>query len=92
MTFYVTDNIEKLVKARASFVLNNQIYHKEGDILDWAIVPYSEGEFTGHNGLVVEEGSLWGTGSYEGGICDAGFAAEKNVLYPDKEEISILED
>lgn len=92
MLVFVTDSLERLCKARAKFILNKQVYKKPGDILDHAIVPYAEKEFAGRTGLVVEEGSLWGTGSYEGGICDAAFAAQKNVLWPDQEEIDRLEE
>lgn len=92
MTLYATESFESLVRARAAFILRKQVYRKEGDILDGAILPYSEGPFCGCEGLVAEEGSLWGTGSYEGGICDAYFAAEKNVLFPDAEEIAALEE
>ena len=92
MTFYATESLESLVRARAAFILDKQVYRQPGDILDGAIVPYSEGPFANCEGLVAEEGSLWGTGSYEGGICDAYFAAEKNVLFPDAAEIARLED
>ena len=92
MVLFVTDTLENLCKARAKFILDKQVYNNPGDILDNAILPYAEKEFSDHVGIIAEEGSLWGTGSYEGGICDAYFAAEKNVLWPDQDEISKLED
>lgn len=92
MLLYVTDTLENLCKARAKFILSKQVYIKPGDILDNAILPYTEKEFANCTGIVAEEGSLWGTGSYEGGIADACFAAEKNAIWPDKDEIAKLEE
>lgn len=92
MICYVTAPFETLIRARTKFILGRQVCRDPGDLLDQAILPFAEREFCGHTGLVREEGSLWGTGSYEGGICDACFAAEKNLLFPDPGEIAALEE
>ncbi len=41
--------------------------------------------------MFVKEESLWGNGSYEGGITEAMFVALKNVLFPEKEQVTALE-
>ncbi|MBS7262577.1 MAG: hypothetical protein KIG36_03095 [Eubacteriales bacterium] len=89
----VIDRIGKLIRDRAAFVMNKQVYHAEGDLLDGAIVPYCRKPFGGHQPpLCVREGSLWGTGSYEGGLCEIEFVSLKNLLDPSAEEIAALDD
>lgn len=93
MVYRITKPIRQLLEKRTDYILNHQVFIEEGHILSGAIVPYTEGKFEGFEGpgLCVKEDSLWGNGSYEGGITDAMFIAEKNVLFPVKEQISGLE-
>lgn len=95
--FAVTDPLGALMERRVEYILDRQVYRKEGDALDGAILPYtingmSDGlvTITGE-GLYVKEDSIWGNGSYEGGITDAMFAAEKNSRWPNRSQIDRLE-
>lgn len=96
--FFVTDSFDELIKKRSKFILNNQVYKDEEHALNGGILPYSDRSLVYGSiqavqpGIFAKEDSIWGNGSYEGGITDALFVAEKNVLFPDKDEIDALEE
>ncbi|MGN1099504.1 MAG: DUF5695 domain-containing protein, partial [Christensenellales bacterium] len=90
--FICEDAMESLEK-RCRFIIDNQVYNNPGSVLDGAILPYYEKDVYGYKaGIFAAEGSLWGTGSYEGGICEACFMAQKNLVKYDRDEVEFLED
>jgi hypothetical protein len=95
VVFYITAPLKELIQKRADFIVQYQVYDNKESILDGAILCYSRRDFTGnHNykqGLFVQEDSLWGNGSYEGGITEAMYLAKKNSLDPDGQQIQALE-
>lgn len=97
LVFNIVLPLKGLIEKRAKFIIENQIYNCEGDRLDGAILPYSTRSFTGNGsvrfkkGQFYKEDSLWGNGSYEGGITEAMFLSQKNVLFPDGAQIAALE-
>lgn len=95
VVFYITAPLQELTRSRADFIVANQIYENAESALNGAILCYSRRDFQGnHNykmGLFVQEDSLWGNGSYEGGITEAMFLARKNAIDPDAGQIRALE-
>lgn len=97
LVFYITPPVKELLEKRVRFILENQVFNDEQHKLNGAILPYSVKPFVGNGdikygeGIFVKEDSLWGNGSYEGGITEAMFVAHKNVLVPDEWQISKLE-
>ncbi|GGD46919.1 DUF5695 domain-containing protein [Paenibacillus nasutitermitis] len=93
LLFRITDPLRDLLERRTDFILDKQVYREAGSVLDGAIVPYTIGDFDEFKGegLCAKAESLWGNGSYEGGITDAMFAAEKNAILPDSRQIAELE-
>jgi hypothetical protein len=78
--------IEKLIKARAQWIVDNQVVG-EGP-LRYAIAPNSLIE----GGAITDPESYMSPFGVESGLCDALFLAEKNVLYPDSAQIAVLDD
>lgn len=93
LLFRVTAPLPELFERRADFIVDRQVLHDESSVLNGAILLYSLGDFEAFKGegLYAKEDSLWGNGSYEGGITDGMFAAEKNALYPNRGQIAKLE-
>lgn len=97
LVFNIISPLDELLEKRVKFILNNQIFNCEGHTLDGAILPYSARPYIGdwnrkyEKGLFAEQESIWGNGSYEGGITEAMFIAQKNVLLPDSEQVRALE-
>ncbi|MBN2055811.1 hypothetical protein JW905_12860 [bacterium] len=85
--YRVVAPIAALIKRRAAFIAQHQVYHAPGHILDNAVLV--------HDNLadapLVAPSTYWGGGGYEGGITDAVFLAAKNAIWPDKQEIDVLE-
>ncbi len=94
IVFRITEDLEGLLEIRASFIMGKQVLQQDGHVLNGAILPYTINGFDdmAGEGLYVKEESIWGNGSYEGGITDAIFAAEKNVRFPNERQIRQLED
>lgn len=85
--YYVIDSPEELIKRRAKFIAENQFFEKEGHVLDGAFLVYNNKK----RQMLVEPGTSWGSGGYEGGITDAMFLARKNMIYPEVSQIAKLE-
>ncbi|UVI27330.1 DUF5695 domain-containing protein [Paenibacillus spongiae] len=92
---HITEPVKELVRRRADFIARHQVYRKEGDALNGAILCYSRREFIGNRpypqGILAQEDDIWGSGSYEGGITEAMFLAIKNAADPEPGEIAVLE-
>lgn len=93
--FNITAPLKELARKRADFIIKHQIYDDKESVIDGAILCYSRRDFIGNQaykqGLFVQLDSLWGNGSYEGGITEAMYLAKKNVLDPDIQQIQALE-
>ena len=81
----LTEPIETLIKARAEWIVEHQVVH-EGPLKS-AIAPNSLVD----GGPVTDPESYMTPFGIESGLCDALFLAEKNVLYPDAGQISVLD-
>ena len=82
-----TDPIEALVKAGAQWIVENQVCHLPGSILEHAIVVADV-----ESGDKFETYDAYGNAfALEGSLSDAGFLAEKNAIYPDKAQIQVLD-
>ena len=79
--------IEKLVKARAKWILDKQIRHAPGTNLDDAFLPTDI--HTGEQLTAIDE--FLGPFGIESSLADALFLAEKNTIYPVAAEIEALE-
>lgn len=88
--FYCTEDVERLIKARAKFIIRRQFYDNPDD-------PYYRHHmflpFDFQTGSTYRDSdSVWEVGGNdEYGFSEPVFLAEKNVYYPDKEEVEILE-
>lgn len=93
LLFRVTAPLPELFERRADFIVDRQVLHDESSVLNGAILLYSLDDFEAFKGegLYAKADSLWGNGSYEGGITDGMFVAEKNVLHPNRAQIAKLE-
>ncbi len=77
--------IESLVKARAAWIVENQVI--VGGPLEGALAPNNLEE----GGPIADPESLMTPFFVESGLCEALFLAEKNVLYPVASEIAVLD-
>jgi hypothetical protein len=81
-----THPLPEAARRRAGRVDREQYYRRPRHVLNGALL-------IRHNPsgkLVARLGDLWGCGCYEGGIGEARFLAEKNVLDPDPREVARL--
>lgn len=81
--------IPELLNARTHFIRTRQAHTGtgDGDALDGGILCWNNR--TGS--VLADPRDMWGSGGYEGGITDAQFIAMKNLYFPDKAEIALLE-
>ena len=88
ISLFGTHPLPEAMRRRARCVDREQYYRKPRSMLNGALLirhnPSGE--------LVAKLRDLWGCGCYEGGICEARFLAEKNVLQPDRSEIERLRE
>ncbi len=80
--------IDVLIKQRAKWIVENQIHDEPGSAFHKAIV--AANPKTGERYVGTEDHN--GAFTVEGGLSDALFLAEKNSIYPDAEQIKVLED
>ncbi len=88
--FYALPPFSELIKARAKFMVDRQLYESPHDPYgrQFAFLPYD----TMVDALFLESDEAWQVGgSDEYGLPIAMFLAEKNVHLPDKQEIDALE-
>ena len=81
----MTEPIETLIRARAEWIVDNQVV-TEGP-LKGALAPNSLVD----GGPIADPESLMTPFFVESGLCEALFLAEKNVLYPDAGQIAVLD-
>jgi len=79
--------LEHLIRRRARHVLDHQLFEDSGSDDDGGI--FIRNNRSGE--LYRAPSDYWGPGCYEGGICDGLFAAEKNCLWPEPDEVARLE-
>ena len=80
--------LPRLMRSRARRIHEEQYHERPRHTLDGAIL-------IRHNPsgqLVAKLKDLWGSGCYEGGICDARFLAEKNLHDPNPREVDRLRE
>ena len=88
--FYCTEDIEQLIKARGQFIIHRQFYENPSD-------PYNRHHmflpFDYQIGSTFKDSNnVWEVGGNdEYGFSEPVFLAEKNVYYPNKEEVETLE-
>jgi len=88
--FYAISPIAETLKARARFIIERQFYHNPFDPYQrhHAFLPYDDNLET----LFLESEEAWQVGgSDEYCLPIAMYLAEKNVYYPDRQEIEIIE-
>lgn len=83
-----TEPIDKLIKRRADYIVQNQVCRDESSPLNHAIVQIQTNSGEAYTNL--DEYSK-GTSGIECSVSDALFLAAKNSLYPSSEEIKILD-
>lgn len=83
-----TDSIEALVRKRARWIVEHQVHDDPGSSLHQAILitNYRTGE------KMVQPEDYGGPFAIQGGLSDALFLAEKNSLYPEADEMKVLDD
>lgn len=81
----MTEPIESLIKARAAWIVENQVVD-EGPLAG-ALAPNNLAD----GGPIADPESLMTPFFVESGLCEALFLAEKNVLYPDAGQIAVLD-
>jgi len=82
-----TERIESLIKKRARWIVENQICSDQTSLLFHAILmaDADKGE------LVLDPDEYAGSSGIESSLADALFLAEKNTIYPVREEIHVLD-
>lgn len=83
-----TEPLESLIRKRAKWIAENQVFRAEGERLDGAILLTNT--VTGEKVLDSEE--YEGASGIECSLADALFLAEKNAHYPERAEIKVLDD
>lgn len=84
---YFTEPIETLIKKRAEWIAKNQLRVDRANALHHAFLvanPETGARMSGEE----EFGSSF---AVEGGLADALFLAEKNTIYPDREQVKLLD-
>lgn len=82
-----TEPIEQLIKKRADWIMSNQIHDDPNSSFHKAILVANC-----RTGKRLTDPNDLGPFSVEGGLADAAFLAEKNTIYPEKLQISALDD
>ncbi|MFQ3676698.1 MAG: DUF5695 domain-containing protein [Fimbriimonadaceae bacterium] len=80
--------IEKLIKSRAKWIVGHQVVDNPSSSLHHAIV--SANVRTGEK--ITDPESYTGPFGLESGLSDALYLAEKNSIYPDTDEIAVLDN
>lgn len=88
LLFYITPDPAALLRARASFIVREQLYDNPADPRHHAFLPYDDQ--TQHVWTDSEEDWQVG-GSDEYGLPVAMFLAEKNVRMPESDQVNALE-
>jgi hypothetical protein len=85
---FFTEPIDKLIEARAKWICENQLHEEPGTAFHHAIVPVDirTGQHMTQPDQIVDPFVV------ESGLADMMFLAEKNVHYPNKEQIKVLDD
>lgn len=83
-----TEPIESLIRKRADWIVANQVHDEPGSALHKAILVADPK--TGQQ--LVSAAEFTGPFVVEGGLGDALFLAEKNSIYPEPEQIVVLDE
>ena len=81
-----TDPIEKLIQKRADWIKNQQVLNNPKSLFDQTIVPGNLKDQKPH-----KNPAYYSAAEIESSLADALFLAEKNSIYPDSEQIQILD-
>lgn len=92
LAFYAVAPLEKLIDARATFIVNRQQYRNPDDTLgrDYGFIPYSKAESNIAQEVPIPS-PLIGCSDL-GGFADPLFLARKNVYRPSERQVQVLED
>lgn len=88
--FYCIEDIEKLLKARSEFIVDRQFYKNPDDPFHrfHGFLPFDYRV----GSTFLDSDEVWEVGdSDESGFSEPLFLAEKNVYFPSKKEVEILE-
>jgi hypothetical protein len=85
---HLTDPLDKLIQARAAWIVANQIHDDPTSVFHRAILPIDLRTSTHLNAPEQFAGPF----SVEAGLADALFLAEKNTIYPVREEVQALDE
>jgi hypothetical protein len=94
LEYFVTEPLETLIKKRAAFIINRQQIRDPSKWWDGVFAPY---DMKNHVVRTVEDPDIFrGRMVYvltcdDPGLCKAPFVAEKNVSFPEPQEIEGLE-
>jgi hypothetical protein len=85
---YLTEPIDKLIQARAKWIVDNQVHEDPDSVFHCAILPSDLTE----SPEATDADPFAGPFNVEAGLADTLFLAEKNTIYPLKAEIEVLDD
>lgn len=85
---FFTPPMEKLINVRADYIVKNQVIRATDSPLDHAVVMANVMDIK----PVAEREEYFESSGLEGSIADALFLAEKNSIYPDRNQIELLDD
>ena len=84
---YLTEPIDKLIQARAKWIVENQVHQEPDSSFHCAILPTDFGS----SDKLIEPDEFSGSFAVEAGLADTLFLAEKNTIFPVKSEIETLD-
>ena len=82
-----TEPIGTLIKRRADWIIQRQLYEDQGANLDSAFLPFN----TTTNVANTDPGNYISSFAVESILSDALFLAEKNSIYPERAQVAALE-
>jgi hypothetical protein len=83
-----TPKIKHLILARAAYITQHQVIRDAESPLDRAVVLGDIAE----NRAISDPEEYYESSGLEASIADALFLAEKNTIYPDRQQITVLDD
>lgn len=83
-----TEPIQSLIEKRAEWIVEHQVFRDPGSVFDGAILVSDSRQ----GKLLNRPDDVGGILGIEGGLADALFLAEKNTIYPNRSQITVLDD
>lgn len=85
---FLTEPIDKLIQARAKWIVENQVHHDPDSVFHCAILPIDL-RTSRH---LIDPDQFAGPFSVEAGLADTLYLAEKNTIFPVRAEIEALDE